>query len=204
MLTDQQRRRVSEAIKKAESRTDAELVTVLTGQSDSYLYISTLWAAFLALLLAPLMQFFPWWLDLREAFVLQWVLFILLAALFRWRPLTMRLVPKRVKYWRAANVARREFLQQELHSTQGRLGLLIFVSEAEHYVEILADRGLAELINDETWRDVVEHFISEVKRGRTGDAFVHCIERCGDLLAEVAPQTVVKNELPDHLIILDQ
>ncbi|WP_231745208.1 MULTISPECIES: TPM domain-containing protein [Microbulbifer] len=203
MLTSEQRRRVSDAIKEAESRTDAELVTVLARESDNYLYISTLWAAFLALLLAPLMQFLPWWIEYNQAFTLQWLLFILLALLFRWRPITMRLVPKRVKYWRAANVARREFLEQELHSTQGRLGLLIFVSEAEHYVEILADRGLAEHITDETWREVVEHFIGEVKRGKTGEAFVHCVERCGDLLAEVAPQTKVKNELADHLVILE-
>lgn len=203
MLTSQMRRRISDAIKKAESRTDAELVTVLARESDNYLYISTLWAAFLALLLAPLLQFLPWWIEFYEAFTLQWILFILLALLFRWRPLTMLLVPKRVKYWRAANVARREFLEQELHSTEGRLGLLIFVSEAEHYVEILADRGLAEHIADETWREVVEQFIGEVKRGRTADAFLHCIERCGDLLEEAAPLTGAKNELPDHLVVLE-
>ncbi|WP_308366878.1 MULTISPECIES: TPM domain-containing protein [unclassified Microbulbifer] len=203
MLEGQQRRKVAEAIKEVESRTDAEVVTVLAREADSYLYISTLWAAFLSLLLAPLVQFLPWWLDYREAFTLQWLLFIVLAVLFRWRPLTMRLVPKKVKYWRAANLARRQFLEQELHSTRGRLGLLIFVAEAEHYVEILADRGLAERITDESWSEIVENFIREIKRGKTGEAFVHCVEKCGELLQEVAPVSEIKNELPNHLIILD-
>ncbi len=203
MLTSQYRRQVADTIKAVESRTDAELVTVLTRQADNYLYISTLWAAFLALLLAPLMQFLPWWLDYQQALTLQWILFIALAVLFRWRPLTMRLVPKKVKFWRAANLARRQFLEQELHSTEGRLGLLIFVAEAEHYVEILADRGLAEQITDENWREIVENFIREIKRGKTGEAFVHCIEKCGELLQEAAPATAIKNELPNHLIILD-
>ncbi|MFC6632172.1 TPM domain-containing protein [Microbulbifer taiwanensis] len=203
MLNSQYRRQLADKIKDVESRTDAEVVTVLAREADSYLYISTLWAAFLALLLAPLLQFLPWWLDYEQAFTLQWILFIALAVLFRWRPLTMRLVPKKVKYWRAANLARRQFLQQELHSTEGRLGLLIFVAEAEHYVEILADRGLAEQITDENWQEIVENFIREIKRGKTGEAFVHCIERCGDLLQEAAPATAVKNELPNHLIILD-
>lgn len=203
MLSGQRRREVAEAIREVESRTDAEVVTVLARESDSYLYISTLWAAFLALLLAPLMQFLPWWLEYQQAFMLQWLLFIALAVLFRWRPLTMRLVPKKVKYWRAANLARREFLQQDLHSTRGRLGLLIFVSEAEHYVELLADRGLAEQITDENWKEIVENFIREVKRGKTGEAFIHCIQKCGDLLQEVAPVTEIKNELPNHLVILD-
>lgn len=203
MLNSQYRRQVAETIKEVESRTDAELVTVLARQADNYLYISTLWAAFLALLLAPLLQFLPWWLDYQQAFTLQWILFIALAVLFRWRPLTMRLVPKKVKFWRAANLARRQFLEQELHSTQGRLGLLIFVAEAEHYVEILADRGLAEQVTDENWQEIVENFIREIKRGKTGEAFVHCIEKCGELLQEAAPATAIKNELPNHLIILD-
>jgi len=203
MLNSQYRRRVAETIKEVESRTDAELVTVLAREADNYLYISTLWAAFLALLLAPLVQFLPWWLEYEQAFALQWILFIALAVLFRWRPLTMRLVPKKVKYWRAANLARRQFLQQELHSTRERLGLLVFVAEAEHYVELLADRGLAEQITDGNWQEIVENFIREIKRGKTGEAFVHCIEKCGELLQEAAPATAIKNELPNHLIILD-
>ncbi len=203
MLNSQYRRLVADTIKEVESNTDAEVVTVLAHEADNYLYISTLWAAFLALLLAPLMQFLPWWLEYEQAFTLQWILFIALALLFRWRPLTMRLVPKKVKYWRASNLARRQFLQQELHSTRGRLGLLIFVAEAEHYVEILADRGLAEHITDENWQEIVENFIHEIKRGKTGEAFVHCIEKCGELLREAAPVTTIKNELPNHLVILD-
>ncbi|MCK7597192.1 TPM domain-containing protein [Microbulbifer sp. CAU 1566] len=202
MLNAQERRTLADTIKEVESRTDAEVVTVLAGQSDHYLYISTLWAAFLALLLAPLMQFLPWWLEYQQAFTLQWILFIVLAVLFRWRPLTMRLIPKKVKYWRASNLARRQFLEQELHSTKDRLGLLIFVSQAEHYVEILADRGLAEHITNEAWQEIVENFIHEVKKGKTSEAFVHCVEKCGELLQEAAPATVIKNELPNHLVLL--
>lgn len=202
MLNAHEKRALADTIKDVESRTDAEVVTVLARQSDNYLYIPTLWAAFIALLIAPLMQFLPWWLEYQQAFTLQWVLFIALAVLFRWRPLTMWLIPQKVKFWRAANLARRQFLEHDLHSTKDRLGLLIFVSQAEHYVEILADRGLAEQITDESWQEIVENFIHEVKRGKTGEAFIHCVEKCGELLEEAAPVTVIKNELPNHLILL--
>ena len=202
MLNASERRKLTETIKEVESRTDAEVVTVLAGQSDNYLYISTLWAAFLALLIAPLMQFLSWWIEYQQAFTLQWILFIALAVLFRWRPLTMKLVPKKVRFWRASNLARRQFLENELHSTKNRLGLLIFVSQAEHYVEILADRGLAEHITNERWQEIVENFIREVKKGKTSEAFVHCVEKCGELLEEAAPVTTIKNELPNHLVLL--
>lgn len=202
MIRESYQRELAESIRRAESRTDAEIIAVVARQADHYLYIPTLWAAFLALLLAPLLQFAPFWLSAPEIFIGQWLIFLALALLFRLRPLMMWLIPRRVKYWRAANLARRKFLEHELHSTGGRLGLLIFVSEAEHYVEILADRGLAEEITDEKWRELVEDFVAEVKRNHTAAALLRCIERCGDLLAEAAPATEIKNELPNHLVLI--
>ncbi|GAB2881846.1 TPM domain-containing protein [Microbulbifer echini] len=203
MLNNSYQRQVAEAIKEVESHTDAELVAIVAREADNYLYISTLWAAFFTLLLSPLIEFLPWWINFQQAFLLQWILFIALALLFRWRPITMRLVPKKIKYWRAANLARRQFLEQELHSTQDRLGLLIFVCEAEHYVEILADRGLAQQVTNDHWQVIIEAFIHEIKRGKAGEALLQCIAQCGDLLKEAAPSSSVKDELPNHLILID-
>ncbi|WHI52549.1 hypothetical protein P3339_07225 [Microbulbifer sp. MLAF003] len=115
----------------------------------------------------------------------------------------MRLVPKKIKFWRASNLARRQFLEQELHSTKGRLGLLIFVCEAEHYVEILADRGLAQHITNDNWQVIIESFIQEIKRGKAGEALLSCIAQCGELLREAAPRSAVKDELPNHLVLIN-
>jgi len=202
MLSSSYQRQVAEAIKEVESHTDAEVMAVVAKEADNYLYISTLWAAFLTLLLSPLFQYLPWWISYQQAFLLQWLLFIALAALFRWRPITMKLVPKKIKYWRASNLARRQFLEQELHSTKNRLGLLIFVCEAEHYVEILADRGLAQHITNDNWQLIIERFVQEIKRGKAGEALLSCIAQCGELLKEAAPSSAVKDELPNHLVLL--
>ncbi|QFT54222.1 TPM domain-containing protein [Microbulbifer sp. THAF38] len=203
MLSSSYQRQVAEAIKEVETHTDAELVAIVAREADKYLYISTLWAAFITLLLSPLFQFLPWWLSFQQAFLLQWVLFIVLAVFFRWRPITMRLVPKKIKFWRASNLARRQFLEQELHSTKDRLGLLIFVCEAEHYVEILADRGLAQHVSNDDWQTIIEQFVRELKRGKAGEALLLCIAQCGDLLKEAAPSSAVKDELPNHLILIN-
>lgn len=202
MLSSSYQRQVVEAIREVESHTDAEVMAVVAKEADNYLYISTLWAAFLTLLLSPLFQYLPWWISYQQAFLLQWLLFITLAILFRWRPITMKLVPKKIKYWRASNLARRQFLEQELHSTKNRLGLLIFVCEAEHYVEILADRGLAQHITNDNWQIIIESFVQEIKRGKAGEALLLCIAQCGDLLKEAAPSSTVKDELPNHLVLL--
>lgn len=202
ILSSSYQRQVTEAIKEVESRTDAVVVAVVAKKADNYLYISTLWAAFLALLLSPILQLLPWWINFQQAIMIQWVFFIALAVLFRWRPITMKLVPKKIKYWRASNLARRQFLEQGLHCTQDQLGLLIFVCEAERYVEILSDRGLAQHITNENWQIIVESFIREIKRGKTGESLLQCIVLCGELLQDAAPTSKVKDELPNHLILL--
>ena len=66
-----------------------------------------------------------------------------------------QLIPKGVREWRASNMARRQFLERNLHHTDGDTGVLIFVSEAEHYVEILADRGISAQVDDGRWAEII-------------------------------------------------
>lgn len=203
LTTEAQQRQVSDAIAAVERDTDAELVTVLARRADDYRPISLLWAAAIALLTPGLLAVSPLWLDLWEVMALQWLLFLVLALLLRWQPLLMRLVPRRIRQWRAANLARRQFLEQNLHHTRADSGVLIFVSEAEHYVEILADRGISKFVDHAQWQVIVDAFTAAVKRGDTLRGFVDCVNACGELLKQHVPVTDQKNELPNHLIVLD-
>ncbi|GAA5125682.1 TPM domain-containing protein [Alloalcanivorax gelatiniphagus] len=202
LLNDENQKRVARAIAAIERDTDAELVTVLARQADDYRYIPLLWAALLSLLVPLVLAFLPIWLSALETLLAQWTVLVLLALLFRWPPLMMALVPRRVKQWRAANLARRTFLDQGLHHTSGGTGLLIFVSEAEHYVEILADRGIAAKVPDERWKSIVDTFTGHVKQGEVLNGFLECIASCGDELILKIPATEQKNELPNHLVLL--
>lgn len=203
MLTDEQRRQVADAIAAVERETDAELVTVLARRADDYRPISLLWAAAVALLTPGVLALTPFWLAMWEVMALQWLLFLLLALLLRWPPLLMRLVPRRVRQWRAGNLARRQFLEQNLHHTRFESGVLIFVSAAEHYVEIIADRGISQHVTHEQWQAIVDAFTAAVKRGETLRGFLDCINACGELLKQHVPASDQKNELPDHLVVLD-
>ena len=202
LLNDEDQKRVARAIAAIEKDTDAELVTVLARQSDDYRYIPLLWAALLSLLVPLALAFLPIWLSALETLLAQWTVLVVLGLLFRWPPLMMALVPRRVKQWRAANLARRTFLDQGLHHTKGGTGLLIFVSEAEHYVEILAARGIAEKVPDERWQSIVDTFTGHVKQGEVLNGFLECIASCGDELILKIPATERKNELPNHLVLL--
>lgn len=203
MLLDKQAQAdLAAAINEQEKRTDAELVTVLAHQADDYRYITTLWAALLSLLVPAVLLFVPHWLTSFEALLLQWGVLLVLAVLFRFKPVQFRLVPRGLQRQRAASLARTAFLQQGLHHTRDDTGLLIFVSEAEHYVEILADQGIARHVSDEEWQAIVDAFVRRVKAGQVALGFQEAVTACGDKLAAHVPATREKNELPNHLVVL--
>lgn len=202
LLSDEQLSAVSDAIAAVEQHTDAELVTVLAKQADNYYYIPTLWAAVLALLVPIALSFTPLWLEGGDLLMAQWLSFAAAALVFRVPAIMMCLVPKTVKQWRASSLARRQFLENNLHHTEGETGVLVFVSEAEHYVEIIADRGIAQQVDNQQWQAIIDRFTAKVKTGDTQQGFIECIESCGELLKQHAPATGEKNELPNHLVLL--
>lgn len=193
---------VAQAIAVIEKQTDAELVTVLAKRSDNYYYIPALIAAMIALAVPVLLKLTPLWLDADELLMAQWLTFLVCAAVFRVPAIMMRLVPASIKQWRASSMARRQFLDNNLHHTAGDMGVLIFVSQAEHYVEIIADRGIAQHVSHEQWKQIVDQFTDDVKAGNVESGFIDCIERCGELMKQYAPATSVKNELPNHLVVI--
>ena len=203
LLTENEQTQVASAIADVEKETDAELVTVLAARSDDYTYIPILWAGILALLVPGALNALTGWLGANGLLASQWGTFVVLCLLFRYAGGSHWLVPKAVRFWRASNMARRQFLERNLHHTEGSTGMLIFVSEAEHYVEILVDKGLSGKIDNQVWESIVADFTAKVRQGRTLDGFLECINRCGRHLREQVPASREKNELPNHLVILD-
>jgi putative membrane protein len=202
LINKQQQTKVLQAIELAEKNTDAELVTVLAGESDDYYFIPTMWAALISLVTPAVLFQTSLWLNQTDILWIQLIEFMALAFVFRWRPLKHLLVPKRVKFARAALVAKEQFLDQGLHHTQGETGVLIFVSEAERYAEILADRGINNLVPDDAWDKILNQLLAQIKSNNTEAGLIEAIEACGDLLAEHVPSTNDKNELPNHLVII--
>ena len=202
LLTESELEKVSAAIHEVEQKTDAELVTVLAARADNYSYIPTMWAAMLALLSPSLVTVLPFWVEMNEIMLIQLGVFIVLAILLRWQPILVRIIPNQVKTWRASNLARRQFLENNLHHTRSEVGVLIFVSEIEHYVEIIADRGVSKHISDAEWAAIVSTMTEKVAKGETLQGFLGCVEACGVLLEQHVPATSAKDELPNHMVVI--
>jgi putative membrane protein len=81
--------------------------------------------------------------------------------------------------------------------------VLFFVSLAERYVEIVADKGIHEKLGETRWRAIIEVFVNQQSRGRVVDGFVDAIGACGKAMAEhFPPDPDSANELSDGLIEL--
>jgi putative membrane protein len=201
LFGEHERNQIADAIAEVEQRTSAELVAVLAAHSDDYRHHSIAWAAVIALLMSALLVFVH--ASVVVVLSIQLALFCGLVLLFRLPALARRLIPRHLGHWHASSMARRQFLEQGLHHTKGETGVLIFVSEAERYVEILADRGVSAHVDDSRWQAIVDRFVASVQRKRVAAGFVEAIAECGDILSEAVPKTDDNpNELPNRLIMI--
>ena len=79
--------------------------------------------------------------------------------------------PEVVAAPRAHRRAVEQFLAQNLHTTEGRTGVLIFISVAERYAEILADPGIHAKVPGTLARDR-RRLTDQIGEDRAADGFV--------------------------------
>jgi putative membrane protein len=200
-LTDSEKDQLRAAIRQAEARTTGEIVTVIARASGDYFYYPTLWAALTAILSPVPFQWLPVSYAPLGIVELQLLAFVLLALLLRIPAIKLRLVPRSVQHAYCARRAREQFLAQNLHTTHERTGVLLYVSVAEHHVELLADAGIHARVAAGTWDTVVAEFTAQLKAGRIGAGFCAAVQAVGEHLAGHFPADAANpNELPDHLI----
>jgi putative membrane protein len=195
-------RRISDAITAAERNTSGEIVVVVAAQSDGYFYVPPLVGAIVALLVPWVLIFFTG-LHIVSVYLAQLAVFLAVTALLMPMHLRLALVPSTIKRLHAHRRAVEQFLGQNLHSTSGRTGVLLFVSAAERYAEIIADKGIDERVPSGTWKSIIDDLTKALGEGRSADGFVTAIGAIGAHLAKhFPPGAADPNELPDHLIIL--
>ena len=205
-ISPQDHDRIADAIRAAEARTDGEIYCVVAHASDGYFFP----AAFLATLglfvasLAVAYGLEAWWLAIRlPHFVVAQALALasMLALLWALPGLRIHLVPKRLRYQAAHANAMKQFLARNVHRTSARTGVLIFVSIAERYAEVVADSGIDAKVGQHVWDGVVGDLTKHAGDDRLADGFVKAIESVGAVLAQHFPVTAGDiNELDDHLV----
>ncbi|HHV70950.1 TPM domain-containing protein [Brucella intermedia] len=200
--------RIAEAIRKAEAETSGEIYAVLARSSDDYFFAAGFVATCGILLASIVVAFLAhwYWFDVRlPMFGLAVLAAFLTAMLVLWvfPAIRMLLVPRRIRYKRAHLNALQQFLARNVHITEHRTGILLFVSMAEHYAEVIADAGINARVGQDEWNAIVATLIHHASRAQVAEGFVLAIGQAGLLLETHFPAGADNvNELDDHLIEL--
>ena len=204
MVNEAEQIQIKEAIEAFEKQSSAEIVTVIAKQSDGYFFIPLLYAAAGALGISWAAQFFTGGMGAQELAIWQILSFVLLALCVQIRPVKMALIPETIKKKRAAAAAKSHFFSLGLHATNNRAGVMLFVSEAEKYVEIITDVAVAQKIDNALWEEAVQNFIMRVKEGNIAQGYLETIQKAAALLTEHFPHAKAeRDELPNHLILVE-
>ena len=201
-VSEQDRARISMAIRAAEKKTSGEIVCVLAQSSSDVTALPILVAAVVALAL-------PWLLvaltamSVHRILVLQVLVFVALALVLCVPQVRVALVPRRARRAVAHRAAMEQFTIRGIARKKDRTGILIFVSLAEHYARIIADVGIAGRVPQSEWQDAIDALVTHMKYGRIADGFIMAIDVCGRVLATHFPRTETsRDELPDRIYLI--
>jgi putative membrane protein len=221
-FTPEEHARVSEAVAEAERSTDGEIVTIVTERSDAYHDVALHYAVAAMLMLVAGAALWPEVLEMKLAWLqggwatavnLHQLLFLLLigeAAIFlivrfalAWTWLRMLVTPGGTKARRVRRRALQFFKSSAEKRTVGRVGILLYVSIAEHRAEIVADEAIHSKVAPERWGDAMAALIGKLRAGDPAGGMADAVSQMAAILKEHFPKTDQDvNELPDRLIEL--
>lgn len=202
---------ISEAIIAQEKHTSGEIVAVLASQSGSYRLLPLFVAAFIALLIPLILIYLPRFTEgqfliwsAEKIYFIQLLCFVVIALLLSFRPFRYWIVPSSLKKKWAHAHALEQFAAQEMHTTSGRTGIMIFVSVAEHHAEVIGDMGIYEKIPAEDWEALVKQLALDIKNKNPKKGFITAINQSGAWLSEhFPPGSEPLDELVNHLIVIE-
>jgi len=189
LFTEDDRRRIADAVGRAEERSRGEIVTAVTASSDDY--DGALWrgATFGALAgplaLALLAWASGWWGGPNP-----WIMVLAAAGGCALALLLVRSSDTVVRWLtsddeielRVERAARSAFLDHEVFATRDRSGVLLFLSLLERRVVVLGDVGVDAVVEPGEWAEIVAGIVAGIRAGRPADALIEAVERCGVLL----------------------
>jgi putative membrane protein len=202
-LTDSERQQLRDAVRDAEAGTRAEFVVVIARRADPYFFPPLLLATAAALLTPAILWLTGWAIEFPALYGAQLAVFAILASALRIPVILDHLIPASVGSARARRLAHEIFHRLGLHRTRGRTGVLLFVSLAEHYVEILADDAADDAVPPDTWSGIVTTMTEQVRAGGRAAGLQAALTQLGTILAQSLPRESDDiNEIPDRLIEL--
>ena len=208
LFSEDDLRRVEEAVGRAEESSRGELVVAAVERSGAY--AGAVWfAACLGSIAALMTVVLIHWLGESWSFGSPFAVLVAatvgagLGYLVVARSGTVRrwLTPGDVLDGQVGLAARAAFLEHEVFNTRDRSGVLLFLSLMEHRVMVLADEGIDDRVEPGEWQEIVDGVVAGIRGGRAAEALIEAIGRCGEILDRrgLERRCDDEDELPNRL-----
>jgi len=214
--------KIKKAVQEAEQKTSGEITTAFIKESYDYAVYELIFALGMGMLYYFLLTFFYQnlqnlinslsWNEINSGYLstifygASTFLIILIFYMIGNTSFIDRLiVPTKIKRAKVRERAIRHFFESGTQNTKDRTGILIFISFLEKRVELLADKGISDKIDQSEWDEIVENIVSGIQKNKMTDSIIQSITRCGDLLGKHFPiKSGDENELEDEIIVLEK
>ncbi len=201
-FTTEEQQKIEAAVKAAEMTTSGEIVPMIVDASYDYPRAELIGGGSLALATGLLVSWgfggeSIWWF--LPVFLVSFVIFQQLIRNFP--GLKRQLIHPDEFTEEVKEKALVSFLEQGLHETRDRTGILILISLFEHRVQVLADSGINAKVAESTWDEIVATITAGLKNGNACEAICQAVKRCGELLHDNFPRKDDDtDELPNLVI----
>lgn len=196
--------KIEAAIKEAESKTSGEIVVLVVGASDSYSWVTPLLGllgfVFSNFFLAFYVKSADWSISLGQVLSIQWasVMFAIILSRIPW--FRRKLIPESLKENAVHRECLAQFMALGLTDTKDRTGVLIYLSELEHRVEILADKAIHAIVGGGYWNEQITQIVRGIHDEKATEAICGAIQTIGNKLQTYFPRkSDDTNELDDSV-----
>jgi len=219
LFTEQQRKRVEQAVVEAEAQTSCEIVPVVASASGRYdrpedmigLWLAVIAAISIWLTLPrPTNESGDWAGMPLYVGVLAMVASVLVAFIVgavagsRIGWLRRLFTPRQQMLEEVSSRAREIFFDNRIHHTSGATGLLIYVSLFEHLAVVLGDQEILDKLGQPFLDRLCKQLTAGLHQRNPMEALCGVIAEAGEQLSGPLPRAAGDvNELQDALVLID-
>ncbi len=167
-------------------RLSAKFDFVAVAASDHYALYPVVWSAVLSIALTGALSLLRPHLTIGAGVIVTAALFAVLSFLLELWPMRMVLAPRKVKRAMCSRMARHQFSAHLISRDTEHNGVMVFVSLAEHHLEIIAERDAHTAAPAGIWDRIVSDATVKMSRN-PADGLVDAIFACGGVLAKAFP-----------------
>lgn len=200
-LGDDVKAALTAAIKAVEARTSAEVVIAVRARSATYRHVELITGAVAAFAALAFMLYADHVFSIASLLIDPFLAGILAGAgATQIDPLRRLLTLPRTRSEAVRIAAQSTFYENGVRLTSERTGLLIYLSLLERAVQVVADTGVLEAVDEAEWRAACAAIDDALAGVDSGPAVAAAIEALGEILEPALPRSQFDvNELADEV-----